>query len=206
MSQSITKRAATEPMEQDDSKKQQNAPVKTVEAEEEYESVQIATELHDKFDAYPKALRKAVEDTYADDRYNILESFQSGGAFPKKYTFHIIRGSRIQCGDSSDYKSPQHEVFYNASMANVAILEQFIRVAPTRKADFVKASDVELSNPDFAALHSVPPGHMGWGFDALGCLSLHKTVIQKNRLKHVFAYVGAQGGDPRDDRLGDECR
>ena len=74
-------------------------------------------------------------------------------------------------------------------MAYVALLEQFLRLAPNKKADFVKAADVELVNPDAANVHSVPPGHMGWGFDALDCLSLHKTVIQKNRLKHAFAYV-----------------
>ncbi|KAF3049479.1 hypothetical protein E8E11_010287 [Didymella keratinophila] len=189
MSQPFNKRAAAEPAEQANPKKQRTASAKTMEAEEEYESIQITTDLHGKFDPYPKALRQRVEDTYGDDVYKILEAFASGGAFPKKYTFHIVRGSRVQDGNASDYKSTQIETYYSASMANVAVLEQFLKIALPRKADFVKAPDVELINPDFAALHSVPPGHMGWGFDALGCLSLHKTIILKNKLKHAFAYV-----------------
>lgn len=189
MSQSSNKRAATEPVEQGGPKKQRTGPTKTREAEEDYESVQITTDLHDKFGPYPKALREAVQDAYTDDVYKILEGFQSGGAFPKVYTFHIVRGTRVQGGDTSDYKLTKAEIYFSASMANTAVLEQFLKVTPTRKADFVKAPDVELVNPDFAGLHSVPPGHMGWGFDALGCLSLHKTVIHKNRLKHTFAYV-----------------
>jgi hypothetical protein len=189
MSQSFKRRAATEPTEQSEPKKPRGAPAKIIETEEEYESVQITTELQDKFDPYPKALRKTVEDTYTDDVYKILEGFQSRGALVKKYTFHIVRGVHVQGGDANDYKITQAETFYNTSMANVAVLEQFLRLAPSKKAEFVKAPDVELVNPEFAGLHSVPPGHMGWGFDAHGCLSLHKTSIQKNRLKNAFAYV-----------------
>ena len=189
MSQPFKKRAATEPAEQADPKKQRTGPAKTTEAEEEYESVQITTDLHGKFNPFPKALRQHIEETYANDTYEILEKFASGGAPPKMYTFHIVRGTHVQGGDVSDYKNTQPEVYYCASMANVALLEQFLRLAPNKKADFVKAADVELVNPDAANVHSVPPGHMGWGFDALDCLSLHKTVIQKNRLKHAFAHV-----------------
>lgn len=74
-------------------------------------------------------------------------------------------------------------------MANVAVLEQFLKLAPSKKAEYVKAPDVGLTNTGYAALHSVPHGHLGWGWDALGCLSVHKTVVQKNRLKHAYAYV-----------------
>jgi hypothetical protein len=186
----LKKRAAAEPAEQADPKKQRSASAKTVEAEEEFESVQIATDLHGKFDSYPKALRQHVECTYTDDVYKILEAFASGGASPKKYTYHIVRGTHVQGGDVLDYRNTQPEIYYCVSMANVALLEQFLRIAPNKKADFVKAPDVKLTNPDFAGLHSVPPGHMGWGFDALGCLSLHETSIYNNRLKHAFAYVG----------------
>lgn len=196
MSQPFQKCAATEPAQQADFKKPRSVSAKTMEAEDEYESIQITTDLHDKFETYPKALRLHVENTYADDVYKLLEGFASGGAFPKVYTFHIVMGAYVQGGDPSDYKVTQNETYYKASMANVAVLEQFLKTAPPRKADFVKASDVELTNPKFAELHSVPPGHMGWGFDTYGCLSLHKTTIQKNRLKHAFVYVQRKEIDP----------
>ena len=160
-----------------------------MEVEDEYESVQIKTDLHDKFGPYPKALRQQVENTYTDDVYTILEVFASGGAFPKTYTYQIVNWGHFQGGSPLDYKVTQKETYYTVGMANVAVLEQLLKIAPPRKADFVEAPDVELINPDYAALHSVPPGQMGWGFDKDGCLSLHKTIIQKNKLKHIFAYV-----------------
>lgn len=112
------------------------------------------------------------------------------------YTFHIVQGTRIQGGDTSDYKLTQSEIYSSASTAKVAILKQFLKVAPPGKTDFVKAPDAELINPDFAGLYSVPPIDMGWGFDALSFLPLHKIIINKNRLKHKFAYVERKEANP----------
>lgn len=77
MASTSKKRAATEPVEPA-TKKQRNGPANTGEIEEEYESVQITAELHDKFALYPKALREAVENDYTNDIYKIIAGFQSG--------------------------------------------------------------------------------------------------------------------------------
>lgn len=74
-----------------------------------------------------------------------------------------------------------------------------------KKADFVKAPNVQLANPDYAALHSVPHGHLGWGFDVNGCLSLHRTRIVHNKLKHHWVYVERRAVEVKVE-LDEDCQ
>ena len=185
------KRAATEPATSIEPKKPRRAAAGKVkdEEEEEYESVQVTTKLLHKFSVYPEPLRDVVQQSYVDEIYKILDSLNDDRQLSQKFKFHIVRGSRIHGGDPFDYASCQPETFANASMANVAVLEQFLHEAPAKKAGFPKALEAKLANPEFAALHSVNHGQMGWGFDKYECLSLHKTAIIGNKLKHFWIYV-----------------
>lgn len=205
MANNANKRGAAEASGSDTTKKTRTAVTKKDEDEDDIEPMQITSQLWEKFDKYPNPPRETIEEKYTDEVYFILERLQNGKSVTHSHTYHIINGVRTNGTSASDYKTAQAAVFLNASMANVAVLEQFIKDTPARKTAFVQAPKVKLANPDFAALHSVPHGHMGWGFDKDGCLSLHLTKIENNRLKHLYIYVESkvvEGVKVEDD----ECR
>ncbi|KAH6629833.1 hypothetical protein C7974DRAFT_395318 [Boeremia exigua] len=200
-----SKRPAAEQAGPTSPKKPRATDAKDMNDDDKYESVQISTELHDKFERYPKTLRHIVEEAYVTDVYDIIEEFKAGRYPPRQSKYHIVRAARTQGGDKTDYKLAQLEVFPNTSMANVAVLEQFRKFAPSKTSKFVKAPEVDLANPQFAALHSVPPGQMGWGFDSFGCISLHLTVLQENKLKHFSIYVERKAVIAVKAEADDDC-
>ena len=201
----LKKRGATEPAGSVDPKKPRIAPAKTTEVEVEEESVQISTELHDRFSIYPKQLRDIVEKGYNDEVYDILDRVQAGRPLVQGITYHIQQGARWDSGEII-YKLMLKEVLPNSAMANVKALEHFISKAPTKKALYIKAAETKLANPQYSQLHSVPPNHMGWGFDKFGCLSLRLTTIEDNKLKHEFIFVHRKAVEVGKVDGDDECQ
>src|SRR5690242_7826171 len=153
----------------------------------EYEPIQITCQFHDTFNGFPQALRQVVERQYTDSIYEMLEACKGSPPAPQQLTYHIVSG--VSGSPASDYKVFQNQVFPEASMANVAVLEQFSKKLPPKKIRFVQAPDELQANPDYAALNLVAAGQIGWGFDKHACLSLHKTAIEESRLRHDFIYV-----------------
>lgn len=182
------KRPAPGPQGGRDAKKPRTASANKVEDDVEYETVQITCSLLERFNQYPKALRQVVEEEYTDVLYSIAQAYQKGVPVPEDFVYHIVRG--VKGSATSDYKLANVKLFPTASMANVAIIEEFSNLLTTeKKINFVRAPEVTVSNPAFALLHSVPPGCIGWGFDRYGCLSLHKTSVEQNKLRHDWIYV-----------------
>lgn len=153
----------------------------------EYEPIQITCQFHETLHKFPQALRQVIESQYTDTIYEMLEACKGSPPAPQQSTYHIISG--VSGSSASDYKVVQNTVFPWASMANVAVLEQFSRKLPPRKIRFVQAPDELLDNPDYAGLNAVAAGQVGWGFDRRACLSLHKTAVEGGRLRHDFIYV-----------------
>jgi hypothetical protein len=206
MSAPTKKRAGTEPAGHGPYKTPRVAAAKNSKCEEA--AVEITVDLHDRFNLYPEPLRNYVEIKYAAEVDEIMKCFKMGHIVSPKAAYYIVRGSRVQGGDEkTDYKIVQIETYQTASMANIAVLEQFLARAPPKKGAFVRATNAKLANPDFAELHSVHPGQMGWGFDKLGCLSLHLTVIENNKLKHTYVYVEQRTAVvPKVENNDDECQ
>ncbi|KAJ4314034.1 hypothetical protein N0V94_006651 [Neodidymelliopsis sp. IMI 364377] len=206
MSAPIKKRAGTEPAGPGVHKIPRLAPTKNLECEEE--AIEITVDLHSRFNAYPETLRNHVEARHAAEVDEIMKCFKMGRIISPKAKYHIVRGSRVQGGDEkTDYKIVNIDTYQTANMANIAVLEQFLARAPSKKGAFIRATNAKLANPDFAELHSVHPGQMGWGFDKLGCLSLHLTVIENNKLKHTYVYVEQRTAVvPKVEIEDDECQ
>ncbi|KAJ4987787.1 hypothetical protein SVAN01_06667 [Stagonosporopsis vannaccii] len=204
------KRPAPEVQGGDSTKK--ICPTSTNKADDdvEYEPIQITCQLYKDYDKFPEALRTFVEKRYTDDVYEILQSYHNNQPASQKFTYRIIEGADRQDSSVSNYKTVRVQVYRNASMANVAVLEHFRKLMPPKKTYFVKAPDEMQSNPDYAKLNSVTAGQIGWGFDEHGCLSLRKTSVEESKLRHDFMYVERRKAvvvkrEKERERDDDEC-
>ncbi|KAF2994805.1 hypothetical protein E8E13_001538 [Curvularia kusanoi] len=152
---------------------------------------EVSVFTEDKFDRYPETLRVAMETHHENLMRIIMAKFQHGLPLTPTYEYTVTSKKSSQPKDAkNDYQVLRSDRYPAASLANQAILENFLSKAPSRKLGYTELKvGRSMANPTFAQLHSVRNGDMGWGFDRYGCLSLHLTKIEDGCLKHEALWV-----------------
>jgi hypothetical protein len=154
----------------------------------------IAVELHSDYDIFPKHIRTSLQGMYQATIQSTMSRLTDKTLPKYPYYYSII--SKRSVRDAGPNVGPNVTICKDnvapLSIANTILLEIFLTTYGSAlvKPKFVKLEKIAgIANPEFASLHLVRHGDIGWGFDLNSCLSFYLPSLKDVKLREYWIYV-----------------
>jgi hypothetical protein len=189
------KRSASDTASSVDTKRQRTSAFPTAATLSSLDAFDVQVLMDAEFEVYPERLRESVQRRHERLICQMMDRFEKGQPLKPTFEYAMTRKMfsypRDRVADSTARLPKRYPA---VSLANQAVLKELIeRVPPPKKITELKVDrergEEVTANPEFAQLHAVRNGEMGWGVDMFGCLSLQLTTRKDGRLRNELIFV-----------------